>query len=291
MRAIKFPFQIPGGQHCDNVQAFSSATISEKILHLKAITNGWLSNRESLWEFYIVISNQPQIVPFMKYFYHTRILFAAICFAFALNTANAQAKQKPVRLHGIMLNSCISGNSFGVQRNPSLEIAIGKRLVMGGGPVFNRNFGKNTGSLFNARYYLVRDEDSYNGHFRLAAVATFQRMHNQSLCKDVLELERQMAFNMKNDEVGSFCEMRYKGWEASAGIGLSYRFNFGMTMRAEAALCYYTTYRSTNLPLNAFHDENGTSLRLGCGIGWSFGKKVTPPASAYENSIKVRCLE
>jgi hypothetical protein len=223
----------------------------------------------------------------MKYF-STPILLAAIGFAFVSITMPAQSKKAPVHLHGIMLNSAISGNSFGVQRNIAIDISIGQRLVIGGGPVFNRNFNKSTGALFNAKYYFVRDQDSYNGHFRLASVVSLQRMHNQSLSKEVLELEQRMANTMKNDEAGSFCEMRYKGWEASAGIGLSYRFDFGMIMRTEIALCYYTTERCSRSPLNAFHEESGTSLRLGFGIGWSFGKKTIPPASSYERSIKVQ---
>lgn len=227
----------------------------------------------------------------MKHFSLFRILVATTCFVLISAATHAQSKKTTVRLHNIWLNSSISGNSFGVQRNPSIDLLIGQRLMIGGGPVFDRSFSKNTGALFLAKYYLVSDQDSYNGHFRLTAVASLQRMHNQSLTKDVLELEKRMANTMRNDEAAGFCEMRYNGWEASTGVGLSYRFYCGMVVRTEVGLCYYTTERTSCPELKSFHDESGTSLRLAFGLGWSFGKKIIPPVSSYEQSIKVQYLE
>lgn len=223
----------------------------------------------------------------MKYFTTTKAIFAALCFMLATNALHAQPAKFPVRLKEIMLNSYISGNSFGVQRNPSIAFSIGNHFELGGGPSFDRGFNKNTGGLVSLRYNMVGDNESYNGRLRLSSIVTVQRMHSQSLCKDVLELEQKMANTMRNDESANFCDLRYKGWETSAGVGFSYRCGFGMTMRAEVALCYYTTDRSTNLQLNPFHDEDGSSLRLGFGIGWSLAGKatITPPASQYELTV------
>jgi hypothetical protein len=229
----------------------------------------------------------------MKHFTTTRTIFAALGFIFAANLLNAQPAKQPVRLKEIMLNSYISGNSFGVQRNPSIAFSIGNHFELAGGPSFNRGFHKNTGGLMSLRYNMVGDNESYNGRLRLSSIVTVQRMHRQSLSKEVVALEQKMAYTMSNSESASFCDLRYKGWETSAGVGFSYRCAFGMTMRAEVALCYYTTDRSTQLQLNPFHDENGTSLRLGFGIGWSFAGKapITPPAFEYELTVMEQYTE
>ena len=205
----------------------------------------------------------------------TKILFAALCVA---ATTSTSAQTKNFRLKEISLNSFVSGNSFGVQRNPSLAVSIGKRVEISAGPTFNRRFCKNTGGLISARYYFVRDHESYNGHLRLSSVVTFQRMYNQALNKEALALEHCMAFNMKNDELARFDEMRYRGWEAAAGIGCAYQCYFGMIVRAEASLCYFGTQKQTHTEIHSFHEENGTSLRLSFTVGWTIKGKPSAPA-------------
>ncbi|MDQ3112348.1 MAG: hypothetical protein M3R17_20905 [Bacteroidota bacterium] len=224
----------------------------------------------------------------MKNTFTRKNLVAAFCFLFAAHAANSQT----IRLKEIMLNSFLSGNSFGVQRSISAGFLIGKRLEISGGPTFSRGFQKNTGEVMSVRYYVVRDHESYSGKLRLSSTFTLQRMHNQSLSQNAIYLEQQMAFNMKNDESTSFATLRYKGWEATAGIGSSYRFNFGMILRGEIGLSYYaTTITNDNTTLHAFHDESGTSLRLGFGIGWALGRKITPQASAGERAAKALYLK
>jgi hypothetical protein len=215
------------------------------------------------------------------------ILLAAFCFLLAVNVTNAQT----IRLQEISLNSTISGNSFGVQRNISAGFLIGRRLQLSAGPVFDRGFRKNTGVLLNASYFLVQSYESYNGHFKLSAVVTLERLYNQSLCKNIVTLEERMAFNMKNDESTDFSSMRYKGWEASAGIGCAYRFGFGMILRGDIGLSFYTTSHGTIPGLDVFHDETGTSLRLGFGIGWSLNGKLIPKVSGDAPVVKVRCIK
>ena len=170
----------------------------------------------------------------MKFAYTIRKILAACGILLVANTISAQTPKRTVRFNEIMLNSFVSGNSFGIQRNPAVGILIGKRFGLSGGPSYNRGFQKNTGAMISARYFIVKDNESYCGHFRLTAVMTFHRMLNQSLTKNVIAVEQQMAFNMNNDESADFNELRYKGWEAAAGIGLAYRCRFGLLVRAEA---------------------------------------------------------
>lgn len=232
----------------------------------------------------------------MKFPYIVKRTLAVFCFLFAANIIQAQAGKKTVRFNEIMLNSFISGNSFGVQRNLSAGITLGKRFGLNAGPTFNRGFQKNTGGIISAHYYMVNDNESFNGHFRLISILSLQRMRNQSLCNNVVALEEQMAFNMKNDEKTDFYQMRYMGWEGSAGIGFAYRCNFGLMIRAEASLCYYTVNRQSCKEINTFHDENGTSLRLGFGIGWSIPKKLSsdlakPKASEDDSVLLLQHIE
>ena len=199
----------------------------------------------------------------------------------AMLCLGAQPARFPIRMNQLMLNSTVSGNGFGVQRNPALGVSIGKRLVICAGPVFDRDFRKNTGALISSRYFLVRDDESYNGHFRLSAILSLQRMHNQSLSPNALACEQMEAFNMKNDESARFSELRYKGWEASAGVGCSYQFGFGMILRADVGMCYFNTTQQTHQEINSFRDENSSSLRLGLGIGWTLHREhFTPRASS-----------
>ncbi len=235
----------------------------------------------------------------MKFPYTIRIIPVAFCLLLLATTSSAQTK-KTIRFSEIMLNSSVSGNSFGVQRNPAVGITIGKRFGLSAGPTYNRGFQKNTGAMISARYFMVSDNESYGGHFRLAAVMSLHRMINQSLTKDVVALEQEMAFNMKNDEAASFDEMRYKGWEAAAGIGLAYRCHFGLMIRAEVALCYNKVDKQSGFDINSFHEENGSSLRLGFGIGWAVPSKKnhrtttlkpTLPAAANAPALSGRCTE
>ena len=219
----------------------------------------------------------------MKHLYNAKSILAIFCFLIVIGTLNAQNGNKKFRFKEVLLNSFVSGNSFGVQRNPSVSFLAGKRLEFAAGPTFNRGFQKNTGELISTRYYFIRDNESYNGHFLLASVFSFHRMHNQSLSKGVIELEQQMAFNMKNDESAPFHQLSYKGWELAAGIGCAYRCSFGMIVRAEAALCYYETQLQTHLEINTFHEERGTSLRLGFAIGWTISKKPSPVLTLNES--------
>ena len=199
----------------------------------------------------------------------------------AMSSLGAQPARFPIHMNQLMLNSTISGNGFGVQRNPALGVSIGKRLVVCAGPVFDREFRKNTGALISSRYFLVRDEESYSGHFRLSAVVSLQQMYNQSLSENAVMREQMAAFNMKNDESARFSELRYKGWEASAGFGCSYQFGFGMILRADVSACYFSTTQQTHIQINSFRDAHDSSLRLGLGIGWSLHRtRLTPKASS-----------
>lgn len=199
----------------------------------------------------------------------------------AMFSLGAQPAKFPIRMNQLMLNSTISGNGFGVQRNPALGISIGKRLVICAGPVFDREFRKNTGALISSRYFLVREGESYNGHLRLSATLSLQQMHNQSLSINAVMREQMEAFNMKNDESARFSELRYKGWEASAGFGCSYQFGFGMILRADVGVCYFTTTQQTHREITSFREANSSSLRLGLGIGWTLHREhFTPRASS-----------
>jgi hypothetical protein len=206
----------------------------------------------------------------------TKSLIAALC---VVATTSSSAQTKNFRLKEVSMNSFISGNSFGVQRNPAAGFLIGKRVEISAGPTFNRGFCKNTGGLLSMRYYFVRDNESYNGHLRLSSVVTLQRMHNQSLNKEAQLLEQRMAFNMKNDELARFDEMKYSGWEAAAGISCAYQCYYGMVIRAEASLCYFGTQKQTHKEIHSFHEENGTSLRLGFTVGWTIKGKPNAPAA------------
>jgi hypothetical protein len=197
----------------------------------------------------------------------------------AMNTLVAQPAKFPVRLDDVILNSTISGNGFGVQRIPTLSVVIGKRFAVCAGPVFDRDFRKNTGALLSSRYFLVNENESYNGHFRLSANLSFREMYHQRLSGNALAREQMEAFNMKNGESAQFCELRYNGWEASAGFGCSYHFGFGMIVCAEAGVCYFHTVQQTHCEINSFRDENSSSLCLGFGIGWSL-RRTTPKASS-----------
>lgn len=228
----------------------------------------------------------------MKLTCKLKYILAAFSFLLAANTIQAQTGKRTVRLSEIMLNSAVSGNSFGVQRNPSIGISIGKRFGLSGGPTYNRGFQKNTGAIISALYYMVSDNESYSGHFRLTTVVSLHRMQNQSLNKDAVALEQQMAFNMKNDESADFYNLRYKGWEAAAGLGFAYRCNFGLLIRADVSLCYYTVDQQSCYEINSFYDEGDTSLRLGFGIGWSLArKKTTQQASVNARAISVQYIK
>ncbi|MEO5645265.1 MAG: hypothetical protein ABIQ40_11645 [Bacteroidia bacterium] len=223
--------------------------------------------------------------------YTIKNIITAFCLLFAVSTLQAQTAVRKVKINEIILNSYVSGNSFGVQRNAAVGFSIGKHFGLSMGPTFNRGFQKNTGGLVSARYYMVSNNESDNKHLQLISIVSFERMQNQSLSQNVVELEQQMAFNMKNDEAFDFSVMRYKGWEAAAGIGLAYRCDFGLLISAEASLCYYSSERTTSNQVNTFHDENGTSLRLGFGIGWSIGKITTPKVSLGEPVLLLQRIE
>jgi hypothetical protein len=106
-----------------------------------------------------------------------------------------------------------------------------------------------------------------------------------------VRLEESMAFNMKNDESADFCALRYKGWEVNAAIGFSYRFGFGMIVRSDIGLSVYATSPENVSSIDVFHDETGTSLHLGCGIGWSLSGKIIPKASGDGPAAKVRNIK
>jgi hypothetical protein len=213
---------------------------------------------------------------------NNKIRIALFFLIFLYAGVKAQTKKSPFKFNEIMLNSFVSGNGFGLQQNPALGISAGKRFVIEGGPVFNKNFQKNTGILLSTKYMLVRDEESYNGHFRLSAVVSFQQMHNQTLTPDAVRCEQSTAFLMKNDEAAHFDELAYKGWELAAGFGCAYRFDFGMILRAEASVCYFSTLQQTHVEISSFRDEKSSSLRIGFGIGWALCKKITPPVFSNE---------
>ena len=204
---------------------------------------------------------------------------AVLPLVIAMSFLEAQPAKFPVRLNDVMLNSSLSGNGFGVQRIPTLSVSIGNRLAVSAGPVFDRNFGKMTGACFGFRYFLVNENESYNGHFRLSALVSLQQMNHQQLSENALAREQMAAFDMKNDESAQFCELRYKGWEASAGFACAYHFGFGMILRAEAGVCYFHTIQQTHCEINSFRDESASSLRIGFGIGWSL-RHITPKASS-----------
>lgn len=227
----------------------------------------------------------------MKFTYKSITILAAFSLLLATNTISAQTVKKKVRFNEFMLNSYVSGNRFGVQRNPSVGILIGKRFGFSAGPTFNRGFQKSTGTLISLRYYMMSDNESYTGHLRLSTVISFHRMQNQSLSKNALALEQQMAFNMKNDESTNFSELRYKGWEAAAGIGLAYRCQFGLLIRADVSLCYYTSDKQSCYEINSFYVEDDTSLRLGFGLGWSIPVKTTLRASANAKALSVQYIK
>ncbi len=199
-------------------------------------------------------------------------MIAAATLLLATQDTAARNGKPFIRINDISINSQLSGNGFGTQYAPSLGIRFGRRMVIEGGPRFVPVTWKNSGYQLGARYLLMRESESYNGHFHLSVFANAARFENQGLNRNAIEVEKKTAMSMRNDEAADFAGLRYNGWEYSAGIGFSYRFGFGLLIRSEAALSYYDTQQITCYDINAFRASDGVSLRLGAGIGWAFAK-------------------
>jgi hypothetical protein len=201
-----------------------------------------------------------------------RIVLAAAIVLLGTQDTAARNGKPFVRINDVTVTSQISGNGFGMQHATTAGIRFGRRVVIEGGPRFAPVTWKNSGYQLGARYMLMRENESYNGHFHLSAFANAGRFENQGLNKNSIEVEKMTAMSMRNDEAADFAGLRYSGWEYSAGIGFSYRFSFGLLIRSEAALAFYDTQQLTCYDINAFRPSDGVSLRLGAGIGWAFAK-------------------
>ncbi len=208
-----------------------------------------------------------------------RLLLAAAVLLLASQETTARSGKPFIRINDISIGSQVSGNGFGIQHPATLGLRFGRRVVLEGGPRFAQVTWKNTGYQFGARYLLMRESESFNGHFNLGVFANAGRFENQGLNRNAIDLEKKTAMSMHNDEAADFEGLRYSGWEYSAGIGFSYRFGFGLLLRSEAALSFYDTQQLTCYDINVFRATDGVSLRLGAGIGWAFAKSVSARAA------------
>ncbi|HEU4718096.1 MAG TPA: hypothetical protein VFU15_09690 [Bacteroidia bacterium] len=204
-----------------------------------------------------------------KYVFHSLLTgFTFVLFSLPL----AAGPRTFIHIHDISMNTSLSGNGFGAVNHPSAGIGFGRRLVVSAGPVFRAGDNSNNGMRADLHYALMREEESWYGHSSIYSLISFTHFSDQGLGRAAVRQEENTLCPAAREQVPHFADLRYSGEEYAAGLGFSYRFDFGLFIRSEAGIAYYQTKQKSPLPVPTYRCDNALVLKLGCGIGWAFSR-------------------
>lgn len=200
-----------------------------------------------------------------------RLLLTALLVTAITSAATAKApKKKPVSFNDISIMAVTAGDGFGWRYIPTAGILFGKSTIAYGGPVICGTDRNVSGFLLGTRYVFMPESKSYSGHVRIAAGFSVQRFNETALSPLTVSQETMRAHVTEAAPGVNFVQLKYSGWEYASTATLTYRFGFGLLLRGEAGLMYYTTKESDGQPVPTFRDKSDFGVRIGAGLGWSF---------------------
>lgn len=212
----------------------------------------------------------------MKTNLHFKILFLVLLLlSGGIQASDTLRHQRRISINDISCSGTISGDGFGIQYVPSIGIRFGERVIFSVGPMFSPMSWKNTGFVITSRVLLMRENESYNGHFSFSTNVSFEQFNCIKLSA-ISAMNESLAFNpSKRESTPDFKTMTYNGYELFAGFEVGYRFRCGMLFRSTAGFTYTDSHQNTSPEIITVRDDHGMSLSLGVGLGWKFGKMMS----------------